>query len=160
MTLLCSVLSTALLGHISSVALTGVGAGRSASLGGFAACCLEEECIDNFPIDVCLATGGEPQPEGVACNDEPCFNEESCPPTVPISAELISIHPGVDTWRLYAEMANPTDKVLAVSGDALFSQLSLHLVTIYPLVFLRLLRLPRDDWVYHPCQGQTMHVQS
>ena len=123
MTLLCSVLSTALIGHISSVALIGVDAGRSASLGAFAACCLEEECIENFPVDVCLATGGEPQPEGVTCNDEPCLDGGSCPPTIPISAELISIHPGVDTWRLYAEMANPTDKVLAVSGDALFSQL-------------------------------------
>ena len=47
----------------------------------------------------------------------------TCPEEIPISAELISVHPGVDTWRLYAEMPNPTDKVLAVSGDALVSRL-------------------------------------
>ena len=47
-------------------------AGRPDSLGGFAACCIAGECIENFPVDVCLATGGEPQPAGVSCADEPC----------------------------------------------------------------------------------------
>ena len=47
-------------------------AGRPDSLGGFAACCIAGECIENFPVDVCLATGGEPQSGGVTCADEPC----------------------------------------------------------------------------------------